>query len=222
MKHQRHAFTLIELLVVISIIALLIAILLPALGSARKSARRTQCMSIERQFGFANQMYADASKGWYVPINDHNYVNQWYEYDMFIQYLDSNSSGYSRWPEHLICPDATKSRLDIDASGKCLIAYSYGFNSQGLPDTTGTIPRAFRNDQILKPSNRLEFADALDWWLSYTYVNNYIDENTILKTKAIAYRHLKGVNALFFDGHVESLVREEVVSNVRNMWEVLN
>lgn len=41
----RQAFTLIELLVVISIIALLISVLLPALGSARATARSTQCLS---------------------------------------------------------------------------------------------------------------------------------------------------------------------------------
>lgn len=50
---MRQAFTLIELLVVISIIALLIAILLPALGSARASARQTQCLANVRSLGQA-------------------------------------------------------------------------------------------------------------------------------------------------------------------------
>jgi prepilin-type N-terminal cleavage/methylation domain-containing protein/prepilin-type processing-associated H-X9-DG protein len=64
----RHAgFTLIELLVVISIIALLIAILLPALGSARRSARTTQCASNIRQLAIANTAYSIDSRGRYVP-----------------------------------------------------------------------------------------------------------------------------------------------------------
>lgn len=55
---RRHAFTLIELLVVISIIALLIAILLPALGAAKASARLSQCLSNQSQFGKAIHAYA--------------------------------------------------------------------------------------------------------------------------------------------------------------------
>ena len=70
MQHGRRVgFTLIELLVVISIISLLIAILLPALGAARKAARNSQCMSLERQFGLANEMYATESRSWYVPVH---------------------------------------------------------------------------------------------------------------------------------------------------------
>src|SRR4051794_25979555 len=61
-----RAFTLVDLLVVIGIIAALISILLPALNKARESAIRVQCMSNLRQFGVADQLYANQNK-WHMP-----------------------------------------------------------------------------------------------------------------------------------------------------------
>ena len=63
-KESRGGFTLIELLVVIAIIALLISILFPALSGARASARRTVCLSNQRQLGLALQMYVNDNKEW--------------------------------------------------------------------------------------------------------------------------------------------------------------
>jgi prepilin-type processing-associated H-X9-DG protein len=55
--------------VVIGIIALLISILLPALNKAREQARRSKCLSNQRQLVMAWIMYANENKGKLVSSN---------------------------------------------------------------------------------------------------------------------------------------------------------
>jgi len=54
----RSGFTLIELLVVIAIIAILAAILFPVFAQAKAAAKKTVCLSNEKQIGTAMMMYA--------------------------------------------------------------------------------------------------------------------------------------------------------------------
>src|SRR5262245_46502674 len=55
---MRKAFTLIELLVVIAIIAILAAILFPVFAQAKEAAKKTACLSNDKQMATALFMYA--------------------------------------------------------------------------------------------------------------------------------------------------------------------
>lgn len=68
MKGRRYipattAFTLIELLVVIAIIAIIAAILFPVFAQAREAARKTACLSNEKQIGMAARLYMEDFDG---------------------------------------------------------------------------------------------------------------------------------------------------------------
>ena len=62
-----QGFTLIELLVVIAIIAILAAILFPVFQKVRENARKTSCLSNQKQIGLATVQYVQDSDETFPP-----------------------------------------------------------------------------------------------------------------------------------------------------------
>ena len=63
---SNKAFTLIELLVVIAIIAILAAILFPVFAQAKEAAKKTSCLSNNKQIGIGGVLYAQDNDD-YLP-----------------------------------------------------------------------------------------------------------------------------------------------------------
>jgi prepilin-type N-terminal cleavage/methylation domain-containing protein len=70
----RRAFTLIELLVVIAIIAILAAILFPVFAQAKEAAKKTSCLSNDKQIGTSAQMYLTDNDDVYMITRPFNAV----------------------------------------------------------------------------------------------------------------------------------------------------
>ena len=69
---RRDGFTLIELLVVVAIIAVLAAILFPVFARARENARRTSCLSNQKQIGLATLQYLQDYDERYMVVDHHS------------------------------------------------------------------------------------------------------------------------------------------------------
>ncbi len=74
-SQSRKGFTLIELLVVIAIIAILAAILFPVFQKVRENARKTSCLSNQKQIGLATVQYVQDSDETFPPSQVWNNSN---------------------------------------------------------------------------------------------------------------------------------------------------
>lgn len=137
MNRQRCAFTLIELLVVIAIISIIAAILFPVFASAREKARRTMCLSNQRQIGLGIFQYVEDNDE-ALPNAAHGLIGQgqtgvWMPYTAYpasavgqppaahaFQAANSSVYPYLKNAQIFTCPDDSQGQITGD---------SYAYNS---------------------------------------------------------------------------------------------
>jgi len=238
----RRGFTLIELLVVISIIALLIAILLPALQAARSTARSTQCLAFIRQWGLANEMYANDSNDWAVPVrmnpNGPNTV-RWYQNTLYLDYfgLDGKSTNL-HFPASALCPESLALEQP-NFAGQFPINRAYGMNEDGIYNIKWQ-PQGFtynnapvigvQRGEVADPLETLFMTDALNERISRSNSQHYTEEvEPVSPFPGSAYRHPnESINAVYFAGHARTLKREQVDRDLADddvannqLWNIL-
>lgn len=225
---QKRAFTLVELLVVIGVIAVLISLLLPALNRARASARSVKCMANLRQIGVGYQMYRNDNNNWFPPVNSFVSYNAqgtskvYGIYNAIGPYLGrpewgglgepaGSTIGFVKFDSYWGSQKGQKftgtvfycqeSKEDVPQPwygvtyGESL--YLQPPNSQNL--TGGGNPKAWsfprRVSSIERPTSAIHIADANSWHLD-------VISNVGISSNFDLYRHMKGTNILFVDGHV--------------------
>ena len=238
-------FTLIELLVVMAIIAILAALLLPSLSRAKRQAQRIQCVNNLHHVGIALRMYVDDNRAYpmNVPVDQNLYGVRWW-YESLVPYLRvewTNRAFHCPTYQGEIRAGMPNGPVWPGPSG------SYGYNISGtgglqlglggwLSDPAGTNLVPTLESQVKAPSEMFAVADArivtfgiLSFvggtatqstntvgypFLPFNFDGGYADEPQ-------PFRHGKGFNFLFCDGHV-SLVRRSDFINRTNSWQNWN
>ena len=142
----------------------------------------------------------------------------WFQVESFAKDVGSRNPASGRYPDGIVCPDAPLSVDRATAAGLTL-HNSYGMNYTQFPGTpVSKAPHywnAWRRAQVLSPSEKIQFCDATNEGVSNSgalngtmkYFLSYYGERHEGPDKAniVAYRHGRGANALYFDGHAQWL-----------------
>jgi len=205
-KKTSSAFTLIELLVVIAIIGILAGILIPAIGKVRLSAQSAGSVSNMRQLGAAIFSYVNENGGrypsarwngedaWHKAIYERIYETPWRE--NVSQPLLPNSVFWSP----VVSPDLYR---ELDPSTGWKRRFCYGMNNY-FKDF-GSAPNAPNLEvidgvlaaKIMNPAQTCLLGDTPGGM-------NFAPAQKAFPNAG------NTMNALFFDGHVESLTVDEV------------
>ncbi len=240
---RTRAFTLIELLIVIAIIAVLIGLLLPALASGKAHAKMVQCMSNQRQIGYAQQSYADEfdeyiireAGGWFCRRDDRHSMPWALAYR---PYMD----GFKNWD--VIANDwfedapyfRDPARPDVDGHKIHYVNNGIGFerlDNGDIRDTRRYKPMhkrhviqfpsdvyyltGYAEDPDNRNYNNYYRFNATNWRIAIFYDvrrDFHVRENNP-DVRIDPHRHGNGANVLFMDGHA-TFVRAEELTDETN------
>ena len=231
-------FTLVELLVVMSIISLLLSVLLPSLRRVRQQGQAVVCINNIKQLGLAFMLYGQEYNGYTMPARvDQTKIYWWGEVTndgidhkagVIWPYLKSELGEKSVFE----CPSQPFGSYKLqgappgEESNSKWITSTYGYNGYflcpsqsswfGLTDLTGPWQKianintpamvlVFADTMIdLGPTSGIQNNFSLDPPYKYSYTNGWVKN----QSPTTCFRHNNKANAIFVDGHSESMTTE--------------
>ena len=181
-------FTLIELLVVIAIVVILMALLLPGLKSARDSAKKIACLSLERQLGLRCLGWSSEHDGWILP-------------GMWTTALATDDSSF-------VAATQNKCPASDNANGYGLNANFFNPIPFMSPQWGGSGNPWFSDHGRFKLHRVASQQSVVAFMDSSTYYGAYWQNNPFLYSLYANDRHyggggIGGANICFLDGHGE-------------------
>jgi prepilin-type N-terminal cleavage/methylation domain-containing protein/prepilin-type processing-associated H-X9-DG protein len=190
---RNRGFTLLELLVVIAIIAVLMGILMPVVTRVKESANATACVHNMRQIGVAALSAATDNNnkmiGWY------NYSAGTYWWQTLQPYMATSGTWQGQYQSTIFrCPSDTNFDPNNVAQ---TVSYGWNYMVIGRSDTDTAPVNLLPLGNFTKPAETLVLTDSAPPQ-SWGYIDPYGHSPDPL-------RHHGKTNALFLDGHVESI-----------------
>ena len=219
-KNVLPSLTLIELLIVIAIIAILAAMLLPALNRARDRAKAISCMNNQSQISKLMAAYHNDYNGYFPsPSGAGIYPNWLIQLTMIYFFKNDATLAWNANAEdkNLIsrCPVRTLSNEEYYAKYSNRHTWvMYGINYMHLGAGASNTALGKKLSKISYPSRTLMATDAT----AETGWGNLISWGW---ADAYPYaRHSGRCNAIWLDGHVESIPTAALINNEEKYWKV--
>lgn len=210
MKHK--TFTMIELLVVVAVLGILVSLLSPSIKSSLEVAYKTKCGEQMKTIHMAQEFYHD-DKGSYSAIWFHEPPRRWGIWvEMIWSYAGLNQNEYS-WNNYshrqntkanlFHCPitsEEVKPSITWEPYSEAGRESSYAYNASPIWRNT---PGMYWQDRWRAPLQSTWIDTPNQTMMLMDHQHHVIAILSQYTPNAIA-PHLNQVNAVYYDGHLES------------------
>lgn len=236
---SRKMFTIIELLIVISIIAIIASILLPALNMVREKSRSINCTSNLKQIGLAFLQYANDYGDLVLYMkNLQSWPRDILKNDGYVTnttYLNASLGYLPR--KAAICPSDPGGWKEYDDFNRLwygMYGMAEWISNMGWKEdyarqlgnfrvsANGNKERCYALKQMKSPARTQAAGDT--YYLPGN-TGSCLFGNGSTSNSNYSRRHLGKGNMLFYDGHVETMSKQGLLSlpaPVRKSWNEIN